>query len=228
MDILVLSFDHGLYVNIGPAVRSRRARMVDVEDIKKIVEAATGITTPTNGELDGLLRDAKASAFHFKDDGFIPNHPLWPLLLYPACVRLPKGRDPAAIFEALFARNDWGRSWRNGAYDFVHYHSRTHEVLAVARGWVRLQLGGPKGRILPTKAGDVAILPAGTGHQRLAASDNFLAVGAYPPGGAYDEYKNVERHTRAKITIRKTARLKRDPIYGAESPLLKHWKKRAA
>jgi uncharacterized protein YjlB len=202
--------------------------MVNIEDIKKIAEAATCIATPGQEELVGLLRDAKPTTFRFKDDGFIPNHPFWPVLLYSASVRLPKGLDPAAVFEALFTSNNWGRSWRGGIYDFVHYHSRTHEVLAVARGWVRLQLGGPKGRILRAKAGDVAILPAGTGHQCLGASEDFLAIGAYPPGGVYDECKNVEKHARAKITIRKTAGPQRDPIYGAEGPLLKHWKKRAA
>jgi uncharacterized protein YjlB len=202
--------------------------MVDVEDIKKIAEAATGIATPADDELNRLLRDANVIAFRFKDDGFIPNHPLWPALLYPACVRLPKRRDPVAVFEALFARNGWGRSWRGGVYDFVHYHSKTHEVLAVARGWARVQLGGPKGRIVRVKAGDMAVLPAGTGHQCLGASDDFLAVGAYPPGGVYNECKNVEQRKRATVTIRKTPRPRRDPIYGTEGPLLKHWRKRAA
>jgi hypothetical protein len=49
--------------------------MVDVEDIKKMAEAVTGITAPRNDELPALLRDTKPTAFRFKDDGFIPNHP---------------------------------------------------------------------------------------------------------------------------------------------------------
>ena len=39
-------------------------------------------------------------------DGAIPNHPRWPLLVYPGAVAI-EGSDPAAAFEALFARNRW-------------------------------------------------------------------------------------------------------------------------
>jgi uncharacterized protein YjlB len=196
-----------------------------VEDLKKTVEAATGVRTPDAEELGRLMRAPKPVALRFKDDGFIPNHPTWPLLLYQSCVRLPKNCDPAAVFEALFAKNGWGKSWRNGVYDFVHYHSRTHEVLAVARGKARIQFGGPKGRIVQVKAGDAAVLPAGTGHQCLYASEDFLAVGAYPPDGVYDECKNVEQRKRAKISIAKAAKPLRDPICGLDGPLLKLWRK---
>lgn len=202
--------------------------MLDLEDLKKSVESATGIATADAEELERLVRNVKPSTFRFQDDGFIPNHPTWPLLLYPSCVRLPKNRDPAAIFESLFAQNGWGRSWRNGVYDFVHYHSKTHEVLAIARGNARLQFGGPKGRIFDVKAGDVVVLPAGTGHQRLSASKDFVAVGAYPPDGVYDECRNVEQRKTAQKTIRETARPACDPVRGIGGPLVKLWKKKSA
>jgi uncharacterized protein YjlB len=83
-------------------------------------------------------------------------------------------KAPAAIFEELFERNGWGDSWRNGIYDYAHYHSRIHEVLGVARGHPRIRFGGAKGRALKLKAADVVILPAGTGHERLSGSKDLL------------------------------------------------------
>jgi uncharacterized protein YjlB len=127
-----------------------------------------------------------AKTSRFKDDGLIPNHPKWPLVIYKSAVRLPVSLDPAAVFEDLFEANGWGASWRDGIYDYAHDHSRSHKVLGIARGTGRVQFGGPKGRTLILKAGDVAILPAGTGHQCLKASGDFLVVGAYPSTGTFD------------------------------------------
>jgi uncharacterized protein YjlB len=35
--------------------------------------------------------------------------------------------------------------WRAAFIDWIHYHSRTHQVLGIARG-AKAQFGGPKGR----------------------------------------------------------------------------------
>jgi uncharacterized protein YjlB len=106
----------------------------------------------------------------------------WPFIIYRGAVDSGDGHDPAAVMEDLFEANSWGDTWRDGIYSYVHHHSRIHEVLGIARGKGRVRFGGNKGRIFTRKAGDVAILPAGTGHQCLFAEEDFLVVGAYPPG----------------------------------------------
>jgi uncharacterized protein YjlB len=102
-------------------------------------------------------------------------------VIYKSAVRLPEALDPAAVFEDLFESNGWGGSWRDGIYDYAHYHSRIHEVLGIARGSGRVQFGGPKGRTLVLKAGDVAILPAGMGHQCLKQAMIFWWSGRIRP-----------------------------------------------
>jgi uncharacterized protein YjlB len=155
--------------------------MPALETLKKITEKATGLARPERDQLAKLMRPRKAQTFRFKDDGIIPNHPRWPLVIYRGAVRLDDAFDPAAVFEDLFGSNGWRDSWRDGIYDYVHYHSRIHEVLGIARGQGKVQFGGIKGRTVQMKAGDVAVLPAGTGHQCLSATNDFLVVGAYPP-----------------------------------------------
>jgi uncharacterized protein YjlB len=81
-----------------------------------------------------------------------------------------------------------------------------------------------KGRILTLKAGDVAILPAGTGHQCLSASKDFLVVGAYPPIGNYDECTGTEDHKRALRTIPKVGKPRKDQVFGGSGPLKYVWK----
>jgi uncharacterized protein YjlB len=194
-----------------------------LEDIKCITEKATGWKRPDNPQ--ELLREREPQTYRLKDDGLIPNHPKWPLVIYKNVVRLSEGLDSAALFEDLFEGNGWGDSWRDGIYDYAHYHSRIHEVLGIARGSGRVQFGGRKGRTLVLKAGDVAILPAGTGHQCHKASDDFLVVGAYPPTGTFDICTTPEDRKKAFITIPKVARPRTDPVYGATGSLLRTWRK---
>lgn len=193
-----------------------------LEDIKHIVEKTTGWKRPDDPR--ELLRERKPNTYRFKDDGLIPNHPRWPFIIYKSAIRLPQTLDPAAVFEELFESNGWGDMWRDGIYDYVHYHSRTHEVLGIARGSGKVQFGGSKGRTLKLKAGDVAILPAGTGHQLLTSTEDFLVVGAYPGNGTYDECTSLEDRTKALASIPKTARPRNDPVYGRSGPLLRAWR----
>ncbi len=183
--------------------------MPALETIKRIAEKVTGAARPTGSDLSKMVKKRKPNLFRFKDDDIIPNHPKWPLVVYRGSVRFTDGLDPAAVLEDLFDSNGWGDSWRDGIYGYVHYHSRIHEVLGIARGQAKVQFGGLNGRTLTLKAGDIAILPAGTGHQCLSASKDFLVVGAYPPIGHYDECTGSEDHERALRTIPRLGSLAR-------------------
>jgi uncharacterized protein YjlB len=171
-----------------------------------------------------LLRARKPHTFRFRDDNLIPNHPKWPAVVYRTPVRLTDDVEPAAVFEDLFSRHGWRDAWRDGIYSYLHYHSRIHEVLAVARGTVRVRLGGPNGRVVALKTGDVVILSAGTGHQHLSASKDMLAVGAYPAVGTYDECRaRTDDHRRALTSIPKVPPPRKDPVYGSDGPLCRLW-----
>ena len=109
----------------------------------------------------------------------IPNHPRFPVLVYHGIEDAAAGADAA---RSLFAAHGWGGAWVDGIFDFHHFHSTSHEALAVVAGRAVVELGGPQGRAFEVVAGDVLVLPAGTGHRRASAGGGLTVVGAYPAG----------------------------------------------
>jgi uncharacterized protein YjlB len=181
-------------------------------------------TRPDQVTLRALIRPRKPIARMFGDDGIIPNNPRLPLIVYRTAIDLDrKDFDPGTIVDAVFGLNGWGRSWRDTIYDFMHYHSQIHEVMGAARGSAMVEFGGINGWRLRLKAGDVAIIPAGTGHRLIDASRDFLVVGAYPSDGTYDECTDTRQRTEARKRIAKTHKPKSDPVYGRAGPLKALW-----
>jgi uncharacterized protein YjlB len=198
--------------------------MISIQDVKGALERVTGLGRPTQIQVKSAVRPRHANGFKFSDDGVIPNNPKLPLIVYRTPVRLKGDFDPAALFEDLFEANGWTAGWRDGIYDFTHYHSQTHEVLGIARGSAKVRFGGLKGRLLFVKAGDVVVIPAGVSHRRVTPSDDLLVVGAYPATGRYNECRNSrDEHDRALEEIAHVPLPKKDPVYGADGGLIDLW-----
>ena len=170
--------------------------------------------------------DVGPITFVFDDDGLVPNNPL-PFLVYRAALDVDNAH-PEKTIEGLFAANGWGGMWRNGVYDYLHYHATVHEALGVARGHARVRFGGNAGRELDIAAGDVAILPAGTGHQCISASDDFCVVGAYPPGPQMQVTRPTPaNHAQALKTIPEVKLPSSDPVMGHLGPLVRLWRSKS-
>ncbi|GLK66823.1 hypothetical protein GCM10008179_04610 [Hansschlegelia plantiphila] len=191
-----------------------------------VVNPAADMGAP--GEATALASTGESittAEFRFASDGQVPNNPALSLLLHRKAFDAATPQ-PAITAEALFGANGWGGFWRDGVYDFHHYHSTCHEALGVASGWADIRFGGEHGETVRIEAGDVAVLPAGSGHKRLDASDDFLIVGAYPPDQPFDLIRaSAAEHDAAVRRIAEVPLPATDPVFGPEGGLRTRWRK---
>jgi len=174
--------------------------------------------------MDTTGKDPAVIAHLLAPSGAIPNHRRWPLLVYPGAVALA-APDPATVFEKLFDDHEWPAAWRNGVYPFHHFHCDAHEALGVYSGEVTVQFGGDGGVVITARAGDVIVLPAGTGHKKLSSRGTLGIVGAYPAGQSPDMCTPMlSSSKRSASAVARVVLPQCDPVYGAGGPLFAHWK----
>ncbi len=181
---------------------------------------AAGLTL--DGE-EGSAGGLEPEALWLRPNAWVPNNLELPVLLYRAAFAETM-QEMATSMEQTFARNGWPPQWRNGVYDFHHYHSTAHEVLGFAKGEGRLMLGGEGCKAVTVHAGDVALLPTGIGHCRIEASPDFLVVGAYPSGEHWDVCRDAP-DAAARERMKAVRFPASDPVHGAAGPLPRLWKR---
>ncbi|WP_299824135.1 cupin domain-containing protein [uncultured Pontibacter sp.] len=152
----------------------------------------------------------------------IPNNSKLPVLYYKQV--LGSKAPFTAQFKAAFEKNNWKGIWVNGIFNYHHYHSTSHEVLGVAAGSAEVILGGPDGKVFNLEAGDMVVLPAGTGHCLKHASPDFKVVGAYPNGQQSYDICTQDTDPEAKVkTIAQVPLPAQDPVGGTTGPLVEIW-----
>jgi uncharacterized protein YjlB len=171
---------------------------------------------------------AHCEAFTLAPNQWVPNNSRLPVLLWraaldPARAGGAAGTECAARFEALFGGNGWPAQWRDGIFDYHHFHSTAHEALGIAAGHADLIIGGPNGRVVRVEAGDALVLPAGTGHCLMSSGGRLLVVGGYPPGQQWD----IRRDALSPDELRAMELLpfpSSDPVEGEGGALTELWR----
>ncbi len=185
-------------------------------------QETTGMKGPATQD---LLRAPNVEAFLLTGDGVFPNNRVLPLLVYKKALN-SDAPDLTSQVQAIFAENGWIGSWVDSILDFHHYHSRSHEVLAVCSGQAQIRFGGEHGITLTLAAGDVVVIPAGVAHKNVGGSSDFVVVGAYPRGQEDYDMCHGRREERPETdkNIVSTPIPECDPLYGSDGPLTEHWR----
>jgi uncharacterized protein YjlB len=159
----------------------------------------------------------------FSQDEKIPNNQNLPVLIYRQVIERQTA-DKDRIFKRHFEKTGWRGGWTGVIFDYHHFHPNAHEALAIAKGHVSVLLGGESGKEFDLEAGDLLVLPAGTGHKMASQSESLVVVGAYPPGQQdYEICKSISECPDAKERIERLPLPSSDPFYG-RGPLLNLWK----
>jgi len=161
----------------------------------------------------------------YTDDGTIPNNSRLSVIIYRSVFTGPEALL-AESMEELFLRNHWAGSWRDGLFKYHHYHSTAHEVLGIYGGWTDALIGGESGDTFRLQAGDIILLPAGTGHKNLGQSPDFRVVGAYPDDQYPDMnygYPGERPHVLSNISA--VPLPSHDPVEGLHGPVFTLWQR---
>lgn len=78
---------------------------------------------------------------------------------------------------------------------------------------------------MEAEKGDVIILPAGYGHKKIDASEDYANYGAYPGGVDFDmNYGKAKERPQTIDNIAQVPLPDYDPVFGQGGPLFDHWK----
>jgi uncharacterized protein YjlB len=143
-----------------------------------------------------------------------------PLFIYHSAFQDP---TPTQIESHLNSVGIVVPSWRYTMYSTSHFHSNTHEVLAVSAGSAKLCFGGEcnPDRVEPVvEKGDVIVVPAGVAHRLLEERGDFSMVGSYPGGKSWDMCYGRSNEAQKVKNIQDLEWFAKDPIYGDKGPAI--------
>ncbi|KAL8846009.1 MAG: hypothetical protein Q9221_008871 [Calogaya cf. arnoldii] len=170
------------------------------------------------------LKGLRVSSHQIPSLGRIPNTSIQmkPLLIYHSAFN--PGTSVSAIESHLTNIGVVDPKWQYTMYSTSHFHSNTHEVLAIASGKAKLCFGGEDNpqRVEPSvERGDVIVVPAGVAHRLLEDIEGgFTMVGSYPKGRSWDMCYGKEGEDEKVKGIEHLGWFDRDPIYGHAGPAL--------
>ncbi|KIX07127.1 uncharacterized protein Z518_05104 [Rhinocladiella mackenziei CBS 650.93] len=167
--------------------------------------------------------------YYLKPNKHAPNNDM-PVLIYRDCLPLPLSEDRTTGFleaHAWVKKGVWGHIPRR------HFHPNTHECYGVFQGSSTILVGcgtndTDGGEQIDVQAGDVIVLPAGTGHCNLQSTPDYRYIGVYPEGAPKwrnelgEEAINLEEYQKE---INGVDLPLQDPVNGADGPLLQLWAK---